>query len=84
MKMQVTLCVSASGQVHQEKRPNAVLVAGELLARLQLVDPSLVTKTSTFTGCFPPSKGHMPKEAKKLNQVYQRTRQDIDNILNGG
>lgn len=83
MKMVVTLCVSASGKVQQKMRPNTQIVAGDLLARIVLDDPSLVTKTQNFSGSFPPTTGHIPKEAKKLNQIYQKMRQDIDNILCG-
>ncbi|KAF2367472.1 Biotin carboxylase-like N-terminal domain [Trinorchestia longiramus] len=83
MKMVLMLTVGASGCVHQLKRPGATLSSGDLIARLELDDPSLVTQAQDYSGTFPPTIGPIPKETKKLNQIYDKTRHDIDNILKG-
>lgn len=82
--MVMALTVTESGCVYHLKRPGAVLNAGDIIARMDLDDPSIVTKAQLFTGGFPtPSKTKLPKEDEKLNHIYQTRRAVLDNVLNG-
>ena len=82
--MVIALHVNASGRVYQDKRPGTVLAAGDLIARLDLDDPSLVTKAQPYTGAFSSSlEAPLVTEESKLSQLYQSTKDDLDNILNG-
>lgn len=84
MKMVMALTVTESGCVYHLKRPGAVLNAGDIIARMDLDDPSIVTKALLFTGDFPhPSNTTLPKEDEKLNHIYQTRRAVLDNVLNG-
>ena len=82
--MVMTLTVTEAGCVYHLKRPGAVLNAGDVIARLDLDDPSRVVRAKPFEGPFPPSKQtSFPKDDQKLNNVYQTSRVTLDNILNG-
>ncbi|XP_076067982.1 acetyl-CoA carboxylase isoform X2 [Oratosquilla oratoria] len=83
MKMVMTLTVTEPGCVYHVKRPGAVLSAGDIIARLDLDDPSRVTKAQPFEGSFPPSRMVLPKEDEKLNNLYHSCRASLDSILNG-
>ena len=83
MKMVMALTVAESGCVYHLKRPGAVLNAGDIIARMDLDDPSLVTKAQLYTDSFPPSKTTLPRDAEKLNHIYQSRRGVLDNVLNG-
>ncbi|MPC07509.1 Acetyl-CoA carboxylase [Portunus trituberculatus] len=83
MKMVMALTVTESGCVYHLKRPGAVLNAGDIIARMDLDDPSLVTKAQLYTESFPPSKTTLPRDAEKLNHIYQSRRAVLDNVLNG-
>ncbi|KAB7507632.1 Acetyl-CoA carboxylase [Armadillidium nasatum] len=83
MKMVMALSVTESGRVIPMKRPGAVLNAGDVIARLDLDDPSRVKKAKPFEGEFPPSKSTFPRGEQKLNNIYHTTRTTLDNILNG-
>ncbi|XP_042208168.1 acetyl-CoA carboxylase-like [Homarus americanus] len=83
MKMVMALTVTESGCVYHLKRPGAVLSAGDTIARMDLDDPSIVTKAQLFTEGFPPSKTPLPREDEKLNHIYQTRRAILDNVLNG-
>ena len=81
--MVMALSVSDPGCVYHVKRPGAVLNAGDIIAKLDLDDPSKVTKAKLFEGNFSPSKAPLPKGDLKLTSVYSSARQTLDNILNG-
>lgn len=81
--MVMALSVVESGRVVPLKRPGAVLNAGDVIARLDLDDPSRVVKAKLFEGELPPSKTSMPRGDQKLNQIYITARTTLDNILNG-
>ena len=83
MKMVMALTVTESGCVYHLKRPGAVMNAGDIIARMDLDDPSIVTKAHLYTGGFPPSKTTLPRDAEKLNHIYQSRRAVLDNVLNG-
>lgn len=83
MKMVMALTVTESGCVYHLRRPGAVLNAGDVIAKMDLDDPSIVTKAQLFTGEFPPSKTPLPREDEKLNHIYQTRRAILDNVLNG-
>jgi len=52
MKMVMPLKAGAAGQVKHLKGPGSIVAAGELLARLQLDDPSSAPQLGMFTGSF--------------------------------
>lgn len=52
MKMVMPLKASAAGLVKQLKGPGSIVAAGELLARLQLEDPSSAPQLDPFVGTF--------------------------------
>ncbi|XP_045594879.2 acetyl-CoA carboxylase isoform X3 [Procambarus clarkii] len=83
MKMVMALTVTESGCVYHLKRPGAVLSAGDIIARLDLDDSSIVTKAQPFTGGFPTNNTPLPREDEKLNHIYQTRRAILDNVLNG-
>lgn len=83
MKMVMALTVTESGCVYHVRRPGAVLNAGDVIAKMDLDDPSIVTKAQLFKGGFPPSKTPLPKEDEKLNHIYLTRKAILDNVLNG-
>ncbi|XP_069956208.1 acetyl-CoA carboxylase isoform X2 [Cherax quadricarinatus] len=83
MKMVMALTVTESGCVYHLKRPGAVLSAGDIIARMDLDDASIVTKAKLYTGGFPSSTTPLPREDEKLNHIYQTRRAILDNVLNG-
>merc|ERR1719310_1956437 len=56
MKMIITLKATESGKVTHEKQPGSIINQGDLLASLQLADPSKVKKILTFDGELPADK----------------------------
>lgn len=81
MKMVMSVTAPEAGSVLFVKRPGAVLEAGALIARLELDDPSLITRAQEFLGRFPgPSSPAVPE---KLNQLHAKYRADLENILAG-
>ena len=81
MKMVMSVTASESGSLFYVKRPGAVLEAGSLIARLELDDPSLVTKAQDFCGQFPgPSSPAVPE---KLNHLHAKYRTSLENSLGG-
>ncbi|KAL5009691.1 hypothetical protein ScPMuIL_011996 [Solemya velum] len=82
MKMVMELRVTENGCVHYVKRPGAVLEAGNIVAHLQLDDPSRVQQAQKFEGSLPVLL-NPPTHGDKLHQVFQRTRIHLDNILAG-
>lgn len=81
--MVMTLTVNESGCVYHLKRPGAVLNAGDIIARLDLDDASIVTKAQLYDQGFSPSKTPLPREDEKLNHIYHTCRAVLDNVLDG-
>ncbi|XP_066599220.1 acetyl-CoA carboxylase-like isoform X1 [Prorops nasuta] len=81
MKMVMTVTAGESGNVFYVKRPGAVLEAGTLIARLDLDDPSLVTKAQEYTGQFPAPVA--PAIPEKLNHLHSKYRAALENTLAG-
>ncbi|XP_058809434.1 acetyl-CoA carboxylase isoform X4 [Phymastichus coffea] len=81
MKMVMSVSTSEAGTLFFVKRPGAVLDAGSLVARLELDDPSLVTKAQEYAGQFPgPSSPAVPE---KLNHLHAKYRAALENCLAG-
>ncbi|XP_043240119.1 acetyl-CoA carboxylase-like isoform X2 [Amphibalanus amphitrite] len=83
MKMVMTLHSSVSGSVTYNKRPGAVLNAGNIIARLEVDDPSRVTRARRFTGTFPEVKHDLKVIGDQLHQRFQCDKQRLENILSG-
>ncbi|XP_017756170.1 PREDICTED: acetyl-CoA carboxylase isoform X1 [Eufriesea mexicana] len=81
MKMVMTITASEAGSVFYVKRPGAILEAGTLIARLELDDPSLVTKAQEYTGQFPETAP--PAISEKLNHLHAKYRTALENTLGG-
>lgn len=82
MKMVMTLTVEETGTVFLAKRPGAVLEAGAVLARLELDDPTRVTKAQPYREGFPAMKSERHK-VHKLNQLFMSAKNDLEHILDG-
>ena len=82
MKMVMELRVTENGCVHFVKRPGAVLDAGNIVARLDLDDPSRVQQAELFTGKLPTLQNPL-NHGERLHQVFQRTRTELENLLAG-
>lgn len=98
MKMIMSLTAQESGTVTLVKRPGAVLEAGAILARLELVDPSLVRRAELFSGGFDVlemqddsenetdsdsiTSLNEPQE-QKLNVTFEQAKKHLENILAG-
>jgi acetyl-CoA carboxylase / biotin carboxylase 1 len=82
MKMVMTLTAPENGNVFQQKRPGAVLDAGTLVARLELDDPSLVTRALKYNGPFVEMQSSVGY-SEKLNYIHNRYRQKLENTLAG-
>lgn len=96
MKMIMSLTSQESGTVTLAKRPGAVLEAGAILARLELVDPSLVKRAELFSGGFDTLEAQEdsdedldevtsltePQE-QKLNVTFELAKKHLENILSG-
>ncbi|XP_008215451.1 acetyl-CoA carboxylase isoform X2 [Nasonia vitripennis] len=81
MKMVMNVTCSEPGTLFYVKRPGAVLEAGSLIARLELDDPSLVTRAQDYNGQFPgPSSTAVPE---KLNHLHAKYRAALENCLAG-
>lgn len=99
MKMVMTLTAQESGTVTLSKRPGSVLEAGAILARLELVDPSLVKRAELFSGGFDDLEAEARtsdsdesssiismgeiEEDQKLNVVFEMAKKHLSNILAG-
>jgi acetyl-CoA carboxylase/biotin carboxylase 1 len=82
MKMVMTLTVSESGCLWFNKRPGAVIEPGTILARLDVDDPTRVTKAQPFSGKFP-QHDDVPAVGEKVNQVFQAAKSNLEAVLNG-
>ena len=58
--MVTTLVLSHSGKVFQEKRPGAIVSAGDVVGRLELEDISLVPQAQPYKG----------DEKYKIKKIY--------------
>ena len=65
MKMIMPLKAGASGSVKHVKQPGSIVQAGELLARLQLDDPSSVPQLEPFQGVFSLTRGPRGEESRE-------------------
>ncbi|XRB02905.1 acetyl-CoA carboxylase [Pycnococcus provasolii] len=70
MKMVMQLVASESGKITLKKPPGSVIEAGDLLAGLELEDPSKVKRATPFSGTFEP-KGIMPSDGKSDGKIWQ-------------
>ena len=73
----VTLC-----SIRYVKRAGAVLAAGSLIAKLELEDPTKVTKAKKFDGSFPDVKSPS-MTGEKLHQLFKDSQQVLQNFLDG-
>ncbi|KAK9874333.1 hypothetical protein WA026_002683 [Henosepilachna vigintioctopunctata] len=83
MKMVMTLVVNETGAISYVKRPGAVLEPGSILAKLELDDPSLVTKAVLYKGPFPELDVSQPMSSDKLNHIHAGYRAVLENTLAG-
>ncbi|XP_037086840.1 LOW QUALITY PROTEIN: acetyl-CoA carboxylase-like [Pollicipes pollicipes] len=83
MKMVMTLHTVVSGVITYNKRPGAVLNAGNIIARLEVDDPSRVTRARRFTGKFPEVKSDLKVVGDQLHQRFHSEKQRLENILSG-
>ncbi|KAK2717768.1 hypothetical protein QYM36_006530, partial [Artemia franciscana] len=82
MKMVMTLSVTESGCLYYNKRPGAVLDAGDIIAHLDLDDASRIQKPKLFEEKFPTGNVELTQN-DKLNQIYKQCRNFLDNVLAG-
>lgn len=97
MKMVMTLTAQESGTVSLIKRPGAILEAGAILAKLELLDPTLVKRAELFSGGFDALEAQSesddsdqsditswtePQE-QKLNVTFQLAKKHLVNLLAG-
>jgi len=66
MKMIMSLRSGVAGKIHHTLGPGSIVAAGDLLATLDLADPSKVQMVKPFTGAFTLSKDGENAEAKKV------------------
>eukprot|EP00931_Biecheleriopsis_adriatica_P068099 TRINITY_DN4212_c0_g1_i3.p1 TRINITY_DN4212_c0_g1~~TRINITY_DN4212_c0_g1_i3.p1 ORF type:complete len:2077 (+),score=502.62 TRINITY_DN4212_c0_g1_i3:244-6231(+) len=74
MKMIMSLRASVAGKVHHTLGPGSIVGAGDLLATLDLADPSKVTLVKPFAGCFVLSSGvgsDSPRQASLVRQISE-------------
>eukprot|EP00698_Gefionella_okellyi_P010265 TRINITY_DN2654_c0_g1_i1.p1 TRINITY_DN2654_c0_g1~~TRINITY_DN2654_c0_g1_i1.p1 ORF type:complete len:2219 (-),score=529.05 TRINITY_DN2654_c0_g1_i1:1486-8142(-) len=82
MKMYMPLPAPESGRVHFVKNPGAVLEAGDILATLELDDPTRIKRSIEHTEPLPPMRPPaVPGD--KPHQMLQEAVTQLSNILNG-
>lgn len=81
MKMVMALSATAAGTVTLQKQPGAALQAGDILASLELDDPSAVKQSKPFEGQI--SFGAPQVGGTKAHQHYRELRKTIELILDG-
>ncbi|XP_076754635.1 acetyl-CoA carboxylase isoform X3 [Xylocopa sonorina] len=81
MKMVMSVTASEAGNVFFAKTPGAILEAGTLIARLELDDPSLITKAQEYTGQF--QETVVPAISEKLNHLHAKYRTALEDTLAG-
>lgn len=83
MKMVMTVTASEAGSVFYVKRAGAVLEAGDVIAHLELDDPTLVTKAQLYKGQFPESEVANTVAPEKLNHIHNNYKSILENTLAG-
>ncbi|CAF0807590.1 unnamed protein product [Adineta steineri] len=82
MKMVTELRCPTKGHLQWHKRPGAILDASCILARIIFDDPCQVQQSKLYDGKFT-SEITNRATGTKLNQVFQATKQTLENILRG-
>ncbi|XP_077999917.1 acetyl-CoA carboxylase-like [Glandiceps talaboti] len=82
MKMVMTLNVSENGCVMYVKRPGAVFDQGNIVANLNLDDPTRVHRAQPFEGRFP-DQTTTQTQGWKLHQIFQKARESLAYIMDG-
>ena len=82
MKMYLTMQSPEAGVISLLKPAGSVVEAGEVMARLQLDDPSKVRRVVPFTGALPEMLPPQ-KPGRKPHQRYAHLRQGIESLLDG-
>lgn len=82
MKMYMPLLVPEDGHIHYKLHPGAVLQGGEIIAKLDLLDPSSIRASIPFDGELPEFKS--PRAySTKVNQLLRNVLSTLDAVLNG-
>lgn len=81
MKMVMALSASAAGVVTQQKQPGVALQAGDILASLELDDPSAVKQSKPFEGQI--GFGAPQVGGNKAHQRYRSLRKSLELVLDG-
>ena len=81
MKMVMTLNVTESGCLMYSKRPGALLEAGTILAKLDVDDPTKVSKPIVHKDGFP--KPLKPIPERKITEIFENCRNALKNALLG-
>eukprot|EP01116_Phalansterium_solitarium_P020509 TRINITY_DN6083_c0_g1_i2.p1 TRINITY_DN6083_c0_g1~~TRINITY_DN6083_c0_g1_i2.p1 ORF type:complete len:1954 (+),score=684.67 TRINITY_DN6083_c0_g1_i2:86-5863(+) len=71
MKMYLPLLVTETGKIHFVRSEGSVLELGDVVARLELDDPSKVRRAATYTGKLPAMKSPHVKSDKPHEQVRE-------------
>lgn len=82
MKMVMTLLAPAAGQVHFQQLEGSLLVAGNLIAILDLDNPEAVQAVEPYTGSFP-EMGPPLVHSANVDQRFKNAFQSAKNILQG-
>ena len=82
MKMVMTLLAPAAGMVNFQQLEGALLVAGNLIAILDLDNPEAVQAVEPYTGSFP-EMGPPLVHSAKVDQCFKNAFQSAKNILQG-
>ena len=82
MKMVMTLLAPAAGKVTFQQLEGALLVAGNLIAILDLDNPETVQTIESFVGSFP-EMGPPLVHSSKVDQRFKNAFQGARNILQG-
>ncbi|CAM9940346.1 unnamed protein product [Pylaiella littoralis] len=72
MKMIMPLKATESGKINHEMSPGSIIAAGDLLASLQLADPSRVKKILPFTGQLDLATGSSDGPGDDVDDMIQR------------
>lgn len=80
--MLMTLLAPADGKVNFQQIEGAVLLAGNLIAILDLDDPGAVQSVTEYTGNFP-EMGPPLVHSSKVDQRFKGAIQAAQNILQG-
>ena len=81
MKMIIALKASEGGKVKHEKQPGSIINQGDLLASLELADPSKVKKILTFSGELS-YQGGATREESTL-QAFRSSQKGLELVMDG-